>query len=85
MAVAKNNMQKVLDIAGQFVTKQKGDWGHSEWEKLLAEVASSGYEINDKSRKSLGAILEASRGLYECMPKQKPRKRTVKKKVAAKK
>ena len=61
---AKSKMQKVLDLAGEFVIAQKGSWGHAEWEGFLAKVAALDIEITDESKRSLGNILESCKCFY---------------------
>ena len=85
MAAAKNGLGKLLDLAGSFVTKQRGTWDHEAWEDLLDKVAKLGFELNDENKRNLGNILEASRHFYSNMPAQPKKKAATKKKAAAKK
>ena len=64
MPAAKNSLQKVLDLAGKFVTKQEGEWNHEEWETLLPKVTKMGFEMDDETKRHLGNILEASKHFY---------------------
>jgi len=68
MPAAKNSLQKVLDLAGKFVTKQHGEWNHDEWEALLPKVAKMGFEMGDETKRNLGNILEASKHFYHNGP-----------------
>ena len=68
MPAAKNSMQKVLDLAGKFVTKQEGEWNHEEWEALLPKVTKMGFEMDDETKRNLGNILEASKHFYHNGP-----------------
>ena len=70
---AKNTTQKLLDLAGKFVTEQGGTWGHGEWETLLADAAKLGVELNDESRRNLGNILEASKYFHRVTAVAKPK------------
>jgi hypothetical protein len=64
MAVKKNVAQKILDMAGDFVVKQDGAWGHDEWEAFLGNAAGAGAPMDDEGKRNLGNILEASKYLY---------------------
>jgi len=60
---AKTRLQKVLDLAGQFVTERKGVWSHDDWEGFLAKAAALGVAMDDESKRCLGNILESCKGL----------------------
>ena len=60
----KTRLQKVLDLAGQFVIEQKGVWTHEEWEAFVAKAAVLGIETNDESKRHLGNIIESCKNLY---------------------
>ena len=68
MAAAKNMLEKLLDLAGEFVTEQKGAWEHDDWEAFLAKATKTGVEMDDESKRNLGNILEASKYFYQMMP-----------------
>jgi hypothetical protein len=79
MAAAKNTLQKLLDQAGQFVTKQKGSWDHAQWEAFLESTAKAGVEPNDEVKRNLGNILEASKYFYGITASAAPTKAAAKK------
>lgn len=81
---AKITLQGLLDIAGGFVSKQKGVWGHDEWEVLLKTVAGAGLELNDEAKRNLGNILESAKYFYPMMKAAPAARPAAKKKVAAK-
>lgn len=84
MAPSKNALQSVLEMAGTFVTSQKGSWEHGDWETLLAKMESQGVQVTDETKRNLGNILEASKYFYT-LPVAKPaKKRAAAKKPAAK-
>ena len=83
MAPSKNALQKVLELAGSFVTGQKGTWEHADWENLLNKLAAQGVPVTDETKRNLGNILEASKFFYQ-LPAANPAK-PAKKKAAAKK
>jgi len=73
---SKTRIQKILDLAGQFVIEQKGAWGHAEWEELVGKAAALGVEASDENKRSLGNIIEACKELYseaeDVAPAKKP-------------
>jgi hypothetical protein len=69
----KNMTQKVLDLAGKFVTAQDGKWNHAEWEDFLSEIAALGVVLNDESRRNLGNLLETSKFLHHLKEAPKPK------------
>ena len=64
MATSKHPMQQLLDMAGAFVTKQKGKWDHKDWESFLDQVSKAGVDLTDEVKRNLGNILEASKHFY---------------------
>ena len=64
MATSKNPMQQLLDMAGNFVTQQKGKWEHKDWEAFLGQVSKAGVELTDEVKRNIGNILEASKHFY---------------------
>jgi hypothetical protein len=95
MAAKKNSVEKILDLAGTFVTKQNGDWGHADWETFLNKAEKLGASVDDEGKRNLGNILEGAKYLYHragiepapkpAKKKTAPKKKTVKKKTATKK
>jgi hypothetical protein len=61
---AKTLLQRVLDLAGQFVIQQKGQWDHVQWEGFLEKAAALGIGLTDETKRSLGNILESCRCFY---------------------
>ncbi len=84
MAPVKNALQKVLEMAGTFVTTQKGTWDHGDWERLLETLDSQGVVASDETKRNLGNILEASKYFYQ-LPVAPAKKKAAAKKPAAKK
>lgn len=77
MAAKKNAVEKILDLAGEFVTKQGGAWGHQDWESFLKKAAKAGVEVDDEGKRILGNILEAAKFIYHragIVPDSKPAK-----------
>jgi hypothetical protein len=64
----KHAVQEILDVAGQFVIAQKGDWDHAAWEEFLVKIAGLGIELCDESKRNLGNILEATKSFYGKVP-----------------
>mgnify|MGYP000876399984 CR=1 FL=1 len=61
---AKARLQKLLDLAGQFVTEQNAEWSHEEWLTFTAKAEAIGIELNDQNKRQLGNILESCKNLY---------------------
>ena len=75
----KNPVNQLLDMAGDFVTKQKGKWEHKDWEAFLDQVQKAGVNLTDEVKKSLGHVLEASKHFYasvSSVPEKAPVKKT---------
>ncbi len=90
MATKKNEVEKILELTGEFVTRQGGAWGHLDWESFLKKAAKAGVTLDDESKRNLGNILEGAKFLYHragIMPESKPAKKkaAAKPKAAAKK
>lgn len=85
MALSKNALQKVLELAGSFVTTQRGSWEHADWETLLNKIAAQGIEVTDETKRNLGNILEASKYFYALSSSSPAKKKAATKKPAAKK
>ena len=84
MAAAKSSVQKLLDLAGQFITKQKGNWEHEDWEALLTKVEALGVPVDDECKRNLGNILEGGKYFYNAMPQAAPKKKAAPRKRAVK-
>lgn len=65
---AKTVLQKVLDLAGKFVSTHDGNWGHAEWEDLVADAAAQGIEPTDETKRNLGNILESCKYFHGSAP-----------------
>lgn len=76
-------VQKLLTLAGKFVTEQQGTWDHEAWEGLLAEAAQTGMDMGDEAKRNLGNILEGSKYFYHNLPEKAPRKPRAKNKKDA--
>lgn len=94
MAAKKTVVEKVFDISGEFVLKQGGEWGHTDWESYLKKAAKAGADTDDEAKRHLGNILEAAKYLYrragispepKAATAKKAVKKPAKKKAAAKK
>lgn len=84
MAAKKNEVQKILELVGEFVTKQGGAWGHTDWESFLKKADKIGIVIDDEGKRNLGNLLEAAKGLYQKAGIEAPVKPAKKKAAAAK-
>ncbi len=70
----KTTLQKILDLAGQFIIAQKATWQHEDWERFLGQVAALGVTITDESKRNLGNLLESSKAFYTDTPAPTPKK-----------
>jgi len=64
MAAKKNEVQKILEVVGDFVTKQGGAWEHADWESFLKKADKIGISMDDEGKRHLGNLLEAAKLLY---------------------
>jgi hypothetical protein len=64
LMAAKGTAQKILDLAGKFVTEHDGAWNHAAWETLVQRVQALGVEVDDEGRRNLGNILEAAKHFH---------------------
>ena len=76
MATTKSAHQEIIELAGKFVTKQKGVWEHDDWEALVARVGKLGGELDYEGKRNLGNVLEACKYFYGAVPA--PRKTAAK-------
>ena len=86
MAKRKNSnpVQNLLDMVGDFVTKQKGKWEHKDWEALVEQVQKGGVVLTDEYKKSLGHMLEATKQFYSGLSVQNKKKAASKPKARSK-
>ena len=82
--VKKNSVQDLLDMAGDFVIKQKGKWEHKDWEAFVSKVQKAGVSLSDDLVKSLGQMLEATKRFYTDVTKIPDKKVAAKAKPSAK-
>jgi hypothetical protein len=81
----KSRLQKVLDLAGQFVITRKGAWGHEDWERFLEGAVALGIELTDETKRNLGNILESCKCFYcEADAGPAPKKAAAKSRATAK-
>ena len=76
MAAKKNAVQKVLELAGDFVSKQGGTWEHDDWEGFLKKADKLGLATDDEGKRNLGNILEAAKQLYHRADIEPPKPKT---------
>jgi len=85
MAAAKSSVEKLLELAGQFITKQQGIWEHEDWEALLTKAGALGMPMDDECKRNLGNILEAGKYFFGSMPQAPAKKKAAAAKKAPKK
>lgn len=79
---AKATTQKIMDAAGAFIVRQKGTWGHEEWETFLAEMKALGLPDEPAAIAALGSMLESGKVLLRLSPPPAKKKAAAKKKSA---
>lgn len=64
MAGKKDIVRDVVELAGDFVIKRKGEWDHEGWESFVKKAGKAGADTSELGQVKLGALLEATKGLY---------------------
>lgn len=89
MAAKKDIVRDVLELAGEFVIKRKGDWDHVGWESFIKKASKAGADTSDAGQVTLGALLESVKGIYcgaeEAAPAKAEKKVRVEKPAKAEK
>ena len=57
-------LEKLTDLAADFVEKQKGIWDHTAWTNFLSRVKNEGFDITEEMQSHLGELLEAMKRFY---------------------
>lgn len=66
---AVSHLPELLGRVDKFVAKHKGEWNHTDWEQLLADMHSLGYPFGeDECKRNLGNILEGCKFFYHNAP-----------------
>ena len=85
--------------SAEFISKQKGVWGHEEWEAFVNSVKQNTFDLSEEAMAYLGGVLESMKVFYFLSPppakkvpaestskvKAKPAARKAKAKPAARK
>jgi len=66
--VEKAMTDLTMDSA-EFVSKQKGVWGHAEWEAFAEHVNRNTVKLSEETTMYLGGILESLKGFYQISAK----------------
>lgn len=74
MAGKKDIVRDVLELAGDFVIKRKGEWDHEGWESFVKKAGKAGADTSDFGQVKLGALLEAAKGIYCSIEEPAPAK-----------
>lgn len=81
MAAKKDIVRDILEIAGDFVIKRKGEWDHESWESFLKKAGKAGADTGESGQATLGALLEAVNSIYCAAEEPAPVKAEKKPKV----
>jgi hypothetical protein len=57
--------RRLLEIASEFVEKQKGWWEHPDWEGFLAKLRKDGFHLSEEVQPPIGNILEIFKEYYQ--------------------
>ena len=57
--------RRLLEIASEFVEKQKGWWEHPDWEGFLARLSRDGFHLSKEVEPPIGNILEIFKDYYQ--------------------
>jgi hypothetical protein len=57
--------RRLLEIASEFVEKQKGWWEHPDWEGFLARLSKDGFHLSKDVEPPIGNILEIFKDYYQ--------------------
>lgn len=60
----KKPLEQVIEMATEFVEKQRGAWDHDAWLAFLERVKQEGVELTRELSDSLGQLLESIKPLY---------------------
>jgi hypothetical protein len=64
MAKKNDIVRDVVDLAGEFVIKRKGDWDHEAWEGFVKKAGKAGADTSDSGQALLGKVLESIKKVY---------------------
>lgn len=64
------SLNTIKEQAIEFVHSHKEGWDHAAWEELLANLRSSGVDLNRNATAYLGNMLEALKRLNQVKPDQ---------------
>jgi len=56
--------RRLLEIASEFVEKQKGWWEHPDWEGFLVRLSKDGFHLSEEVQPPIGNILEIFKDYY---------------------
>ena len=57
--------RRLLEIASEFVEKQKGWWEHPDWEGFLVRLSKDGFHLSQEVEPPIGNILEIFKDYYQ--------------------
>ena len=69
MAIDKR-FDELVQFSSNFIKKQKGTWGHEQWQDYLANVEKVGLQVSGDINAGLGSVLETMKALYVDLPLQ---------------
>lgn len=60
----KTGVDDLVKLAGEFVTRRKGVWDHTDWLDFVADVQKLGFNLSEEMQSRLGELLEAMKRFY---------------------
>jgi len=64
----KSSMNKVMNDSVAFIKRQKGVWGHPEWEEFLQTVERNALTLTEGTTAYLGGVLESIKVFHSIPP-----------------
>lgn len=64
----KKSMSTIMNDSVAFIKRQKGVWGHSEWEEFLQTMEHNTLTLTEGTTAYLGGVLESIRVFYSVSP-----------------
>jgi predicted flap endonuclease-1-like 5' DNA nuclease len=64
-AKAPGTFDTLIQLASDFVTRQRGMWDHTAWQEFLSDLQQRGIGLTEEVHSYLGSVLEAFKRLYD--------------------
>jgi len=64
----KSSMSAIVNDSVAFIKRQKGVWGHPEWEAFLQTMERNAFRLSEDATSYVGGILESIKVFYSTSP-----------------